>query len=377
MPAQESAAELLTRLSPGQRQIHELFRSTRGLEYANQWAERLLSPPTSDLPSADGPEVARKPNEPPRAIPVPPEPLRAAERLTEGLVDRLSPRALTIYRVLLAVALQVAAERRYVVGTTSVAFHLPAELLAFELGEISRTTLLRYTNELKQAGLIDQRGHRTRFAGASRQSGSVWRVRLDPRRGSRARLTHDDLTHDWRDLEDDVKHGRTVFRWLQEQKASRVREGGQSNGGRFKREPQTQTLLRWALKPGRLEFSTPLTVQFQPESQPYALLDVVSAPMEGRREAVERAAHAVASYLQDPSLGFYRQLVWQLLRRRDAGEDRVSAVYHAVVRAGVDAREGFARRAGALLTARLKESGLLQWLREPPSTEKGGLAMAA
>lgn len=55
----------------------------------------------------------------------------------------------------------------------------------------------------------------------------------------------------------------------------------------------------------------------------------------------------------------------------------MSAVYHAVVRAGVDAREGFARRAGALFTARLKESGLLRWLREPPSTQRGDLAMAA
>lgn len=377
MPAQESAAELLGRLSPGQRQIHELFRSSRGVEYANRWAERLLAPPTPDPQPTDRLEVARRPDEAPRAMPVPPEPLKAAERLTEGLVDKLSPRALTIYRVLLAVALQVAAERSHVEGTTSVAFHLPTELLAFEVGEISRTTLLRYTNELKQAGLIDQRGHRARFAGASRQSGSVWRVRLDPRRGSRVRLTHEDLAHAWRDLEDDVKHGRTAFRWIQEQKATRASESGQSNGGRIKRAPRTQPLLRWALKPGRLEFLTPLTVQFQAESEPYALLDVVSAPIGGRREAVERAAHAVASHLQDPSIAFYRQLVWQLLRRHDAGEDRVSAVYHAVVRAGVDAKEGFAKRAGALFTARLKQSGLLEWLREPPSTQSGGLPLAA
>lgn len=357
--------------------MYGLFRSSRGIEYANQWAARLLTPSTPDPQPTSGPEAARRPDELPRAIPVPPEPLTAAERLTEGLVDKLSPRALTIYRVLLAVALQVAAERRYVVGTTSVAFHLPGELLAFELGEISRTTLLRYTNELKQAGLIDQRGHRTRFAGASRQSGSVWRVRLDPRRGSHVRLTHEDLAHAWRNLEDDVKHGRTVFRWMQEQKAARSSEGGQSNGGRFKRPPRTQPLLQWALKPGRLEFLTPLTVQFQAESEPYALLDVVSAPIEGRREAVERAAHSIAGHLQDPSIAFYRQLVWRLLRRHDAGEDRVSAVYHAVVRAGVDAKEGFAKRAGALFTARLKESGLLGWLREPPSIQRGDLALAA
>jgi hypothetical protein len=126
-----------------------------------------------------------------------------------------------------------------------------------------------------------------------------------------------------------------------------------------------------------LEFLTPLTVQFQAESEPYALLDVVSAPIEGRGEAVERAAHSIAGHLQDPSIAFYRQLVWRLLRRHDAGEDRVSAVYHAVVRAGVDAKEGFAKRAGALFTARLKESGLLGWLREPPSIQRGDLALAA
>lgn len=377
MPAQTTAAELLKQLSPGQQQIHELFRSTRGVEYADKWAERLLNPPPDDSPPVGAPEVARKPDALPRVIPTPPEPLRVAERLTEGLVGQLPPRTLAFYRALLVVALQVAAERRYVEGTTSVAFHLPGELVAFELGDISRTTLGRYTAELKAAGLVDQSGHRTRFGGAVRQSGSVWRVKLDPRRGSRVRLTYDDLTHEWRDLEDDVKHGRTVHRWKEEQKARRESASGQSNGGRFKRAPQTKFLLQWALKPGRLDFLTPLTVQFQAESQPYALLDVVSASIEGRREAVERAAHSIASHLQDPSIAFYRQLVWQLLRRHDAGEDRVSAVYHAVVRAGVDAKEGFAKRAGALLTARLKESGLLRWLKEPPNIQRGDLGLAA
>lgn len=376
MSAQNTAVDPVATLSPGQKAIYQSLRKNQGAEYAECWAARLTSPQADEHPPLDAPEPLRRPAEAPKPIPLPPDPLRASERLTRTLEKNLHPRALRIYRVLIAVCLQVAAERQYVDGTTSVAIHLPTELLAFELG-IARNTLMKYVNELKQAGLVDQRGHNSRFGVATRKSGSVWRVKLNPDRGGRVRLTHDDLAHPWRNLEADVHARRTVFRWIQEEREARKQKVEQSNGEENLGGVRTQALLQWALKPGNLEYQTPLTVQNQKADAPYALLDAVHAPLNEREHAVEEAARALAGHLQDPSIAFYRKLVWDLLQLFDKGEDRVSAVYHMLVRAGVDAKEGFAKRPGALFTARLKESGILKWLRRPQYPPTGELTVAA
>jgi hypothetical protein len=106
---------------------------------------------------------------------------------------------------------------------------------------------------------------------------------------------------------------------------------------------------------------------------PEVLLDV---PFAGRQEGernqmVDLAARSVAHYLGDDSLNFYRYLVWQLLRLRDQGQDHFQVVYSMVRRAGVDKREGFARRAGALFLSRLKTCGLWDALRAAPVCRVG------
>src|SRR5690606_28864941 len=152
----------------------------------------------------------RKPEAPSKAQEATLSPPEVAERLTAGLEEALSPPALAIYQRLLVVSLEVAAARRYAPGTTSVALHLPTELLAFELG-ISRSTLWRYTRELKAAGLVAQRGHNGGMGRFTRKTGSVWRIKLDPKNTTRLRLTYEDLKHKWRNLTNDVQHGRTVY----------------------------------------------------------------------------------------------------------------------------------------------------------------------
>lgn len=377
MPGQDIAARPAN-LSPGHQKIYELFRRTRGPEYADNWAANLGAPEAAAPGPREVREPLRKPEAPSKAKEATLSPPEAAERLTAGLERALSPQALAIYQRLLAVGLEVAAARRYAAGTTSVALHLPTELLAFELG-ISRSTLWRYTRELKAAGLVAQRGHNGGMGRFTRKTGSVWRIKLDPRSAARLRLTYEDLKHKWRNLADDVQHGRTVYLWMQQQAHARPRGGLEQSLRGEKCQRALKTLVGWALNPGKLAFEPPLGMTVRPsvDPDPYALLDAVSAPVDERPAAVEAAARAVAAHLHDDSLAFYRQLVWRLLRRLDGGEDRTAAVVNMVVRAGVDAKEGFARRPGALFTARLRDSGLLAWLREaPPLAGKGGLAGA-
>jgi hypothetical protein len=87
-------------------------------------------------------------------------------------------------------------------------------------------------------------------------------------------------------------------------------------------------------------------------------LDVPHAGREARSAAVSLAAEAMAAALRDRGgVMFYRRLLWQLLRRSDAGRgDHWQSVYLAAVRASVDSHEGFARRPGALLVSRLKDA---------------------
>ena len=83
--------------------------------------------------------------------------------------------------------------------------------------------------------------------------------------------------------------------------------------------------------------------------------------------AVDVAAQAVARALGDTrNLGFYRRLVWQLLRAHDRGWDFFGVVYAETVRALADKREGYARKAGALLVSRLKKSSCLDELWRDP-----------
>lgn len=293
-----------------------------------------------------------------RATPLPVSSDEATGRLTAAVESELHPTALRIYRALHEVALRVATHRGYAPGVSCVTYHLPTELLAFELA-ISRTTLWAHTKALAGKGLLAQRGHTTTAYGKRVKDGSLWCVKLNPKVGKSARLTYDDLKHTWRDLEADIQRGHTVYNWIE-----------QSNP-REKESDIVEVLVNWALSPGRLGTPSKMTVQPLNNYGPEALLDVQHTPKDERNTMVNIAASAIAAHLGDPSLDFYRYLTWQLLRRLDQGDNRFHSLYTMVLRAGADRREGFARRPGALLVQRLKDAGLWDWIRTTPQLRVG------
>jgi DNA-binding transcriptional ArsR family regulator len=300
----------------------------------------------------------------PGVLPQPIERLSVTElsaQLCAQLESELHPTALRVFKALHWVALTVGCKRGYAAAVTQVTFHLPTELVAAALG-MSRTTLWHHLKALKTLGLVDQRGHTTTHDGRHLKDGSLWSIRLHPTRGKAARLKHEDLKHDWRDLTADIERGRTAYSYLTEQ----------SKQGK-KDEVDREVLVMWALTPGQIHPPLNMTVQNTPVQGPEVLLDV---PFAGRQERernqmVDLAARSVAHYLGDDSLNFYRYLVWQLLRLRDQGQDHFQVVYSMVRRAGVDKQEGFARCAGALFLSRLKACGLWDALRAAPVCRVG------
>jgi DNA-binding MarR family transcriptional regulator len=147
------------------------------------------------------------------------------EEWTVSLNTMLHPTTLKIYRTLAHLALEVARHRAYSPKVTQVSFHLPAEVLACELG-VHRSTLWRQLKPLAQRGLIDHRPHKTTLKGQTRNDGTLWAIKLFPTRGKRARLSHEEMKHPWRDLEGDIRKGRTAFRFMQQSKnQGKVNEG--------------------------------------------------------------------------------------------------------------------------------------------------------
>ena len=87
------------------------------------------------------------------------------------------------------------------------------------------------------------------------------------------------------------------------------------------------------------------------------ILDVPGVGFADRCQAVEMAAGAIAANLADgQSHRFWCDVLWRLLRLHDQGraERSFGVVYRVVMRCVVDAREGFARKPGALAQSRLK-----------------------
>ena len=104
-----------------------------------------------------------------------------------------------------------------------------------------------------------------------------------------------------------------------------------------------------------------------------AVLDVPHVDKADRRGAVDGAARALSIGLSDPGgLMFYRWLLWQLLRHAEQhGGDYWHFVYEQARRARTDAQEGFARKPGALFTARLKQAPWWEAVRRQAAVRVG------
>lgn len=262
----------------------------------------------------------------------------------ESTKDRLKQGPLRAYRMLLEVARRIARGRELPAGATQAVFHCPLEVVALALG-VHRVTLWRWLRPLKAQGLLDWRAHKTTCRGQTRNDGTVWAVKLVGD-GQPARLGPEDLRRPWRDLEADIREGRTAYKQMQQSEHEQLELGG------------IELILNWALPPETN--STPLGLNVAP-SLPSDASSVLRLPYvrpEQRHRAVEQCSQAICLYLGDSHPRFWCYLLWGLLRLHDSGQDYFETLHLMLRRAGADREEGFARNAGALLVKRLKDSFL-------------------
>jgi hypothetical protein len=274
-----------------------------------------------------------------------------AQVVSEHLPQNTSQTARKVYAVLVEVGIRVEQERGHAPSVVESVFHAPVELVA-EAAGVSRVSVWRHLPALRALGVVDCRTHKARWRGGevceTRNSGTVWRVRLTPRRGSTARVSADDLRHRWRGAEMRGAASKRALKRTQEFQ---------------ERSLKIQVLVDWTLSPGSIN---PVAMYVSPPAQSglEALLALTGGRRQERAGAVDRGAQALSQALRDSSsLNWYRRLLWQLLRRYDAtGQDESYRVFLAAQRAAVDAREWDGlRRPGGLLVSRLRGA---EWFAE-------------
>jgi len=259
-----------------------------------------------------------------------------------------------IYETLKMVALRVAEVRGYSSKVSQVTFHCPAEIVAFALG-IHRSTLYRNIPTLRDAGMIDQRGHHTTLNGRTRCDGSLWSVKINCESKKPARISFEDMKHSWRFLASDIEQGHTAY--------AKIKEMQQSNTEK-KDEVDLDLILEFTLP--RKDLKPPLSMTVAQDLE--TVLDVAHVGREDRAEMVNMAAESVVTALGDQgSLNFYRWLLWQLLRLSEYQQKNYFyQVYLMLQRVRADKKEEFANSAGALFVSRLKSTCIWDELKNAP-----------
>lgn len=300
------------------------------------------------------------------------EAARAADvtrTLTENLTSTVPDGPLMLYRGLHTVSLEAAEQRGYCGGTTHVTMFCPLEVVA-RACRVHRVTVWRWAGVLKSLGLIDMRSHKGTLRGETRNTGTLWQVRLHPGRGRAARLSYEEMKHPWRDLDADVRRKRTAYRQLREDDAT-VREPAN--------DVDLDLIRGWAVTPYPQQNPVMTDSCTRARVSLEAVLDVPHVDRSERNRMVDLAAEALAQALSDRgAVNFYRRLMWQLLRASDRQQgDYFYAVYLAAARAQVDVREGFARRGGALFTSRVKGAAWWDELWRGPPVRVGSPPLKA
>jgi hypothetical protein len=294
-------------------------------------------------------------------------PVKAAQVIAERLPENLSSTAKLLYKALASTAIETAKGRGYSPGVSHVSLHMPLEVLADVCG-IHRVTAWRHLPALRELGLIDFVSHKGTLRGETRNTGTLFEVRLNPTHGTKAKLSYHEKKHKWRDLDRDVKRKRTAHRQVKEAKEKRLQQSENPTST----ELDVSRLLAWTLPPTTTE--SPLATDCcSRQVSLETLLDVTAAPKPERNQMVELAALALAQALSDQnSVSWYQKLLWQLLRRFDAtGDDYSYQVYLMAQRARTDSLEGFARKPGALFCSRLKQADFYDWIMGAPPIRVG------
>jgi DNA-binding transcriptional ArsR family regulator len=261
-----------------------------------------------------------------------------ADNVTEALTDteRL------IYEVLCSVGLEVMRARGYSERVTEIHFFCPAEIVAMSVG-IHPATLYRRLPALREAGLVECRGHYCTHNGVTRSDGSVWAVRLSPNRGCKAKVPFDYLKKQYRCLGQDIESGKTAWKLVRESKPREKQSG-----------INLDLILRFALSdsPNSRSLDSRAGQRFDLET----VLDLASAPKPEHADMLLKASKSVCVALQDShSERFWYGVLKTLLRLRDSGKgDWFQTLYLLVARCRADVQEGMALKGGALAVSRLK-----------------------
>jgi hypothetical protein len=285
--------------------------------------------------------------------------ISAAEIIAEKTPKTLSSKAKLLYKALVLTAVETARGRGYGPGVTHVSLHMPLIILADVCG-MHRVTAWRNLPALRELGLIDFVSHKGTLRGETRNTGTLFEVRLNPTHGTRAKLSYHEKKHKWRDLDKDVRRKRTAFRMLKARDATVSKTST--------KELDISRLLEWTLKPDTSQ--TPLVPYgCKPKNAVLEVLLDVTAAAPGRDtvQHVDMAAQALAVGLADASsVNFYRRLVWNCLRASQRRLNVFPMVYQMAVRARVDVQEGFARKGGAVFVSRLKETRIWEEIVRSP-----------
>ncbi len=287
--------------------------------------------------------------------------LQAATVLAEKLPAGLPSAAVRLYTALVAVGIETARAKGYSANVTHMVMHAPLEQVA-KACNLSRQTVWRHLPALKSLGVLDYRTHKAQCRGLVRNSGTVFMVRLNPSSGSKCRLSYQDLKHRWRDLDRDIRAGRSSYRALTASSRQGLKHTQAPTGS-----IDIQRILNWTL--GFNTDSKPVTdVCNSPRKlNLLALLDVPFAAKEQRAAAVDTAARALATALADAnSLNFYRLIVWNAYRAAQRGTDHFQQIYQMAIRSRVDLVENFSRKGGAVFTSRLKQTEFWEELMRSP-----------
>ncbi len=276
--------------------------------------------------------------------------LQAATVLSEKVPKGLAQR---VYQALLIPAIENARERGYV-NPSRVTFHCPAEIISTALG-ISRMSLWRAVQVLRDAGLVDARAQKARLAcrgGQVRNTGSVWAVRLFGNK--RCKLSYEELKHAWRpSFNDEVRRGAGSYQAV---KAARSRNVTYKS---TLQELDLTLLLKHSVDSKKHLAPVDSLVRNTPKNAVLEVLLDVTAARPGRDtvQHVDMAALALVSALGDSrSVNFYRRLVWGALRASQRGTDHFQTIYQMAIRARVDYQESWSKKGGAVFCSRLKDT---------------------
>lgn len=278
-----------------------------------------------------------------------------------------------IFRALFQVALEVARHQGHAASVTRAVYYLPAELLMAYLN-LKKSSFYDNLLYLRKTGLVACEAHMGDLRGKKVATGTLWAISLQPGRvlhgqAAPVRLLHDDWNREWRNLNRDVKEGRTVYNLLH----PRV-EAEPDSQEIPKRGIDLETLQLWALQPFFQKECDTLTLR-QPRTSVmevvWTLGDAANTQKHQRAAIIDRQARTLAAAFGDDahSLGFWRKLLWNITRGIDAGKSIANDVATVLVRVLGDIAHGCdtggppPRRPGAVVNAALTEAGLLEQLR--------------